>query len=60
MKDDEKRNLQVVEGARPRTPVCSFCGKSKDEVGALIAGGSAYICDECVAEMQRQLRRPLG
>ena len=59
MKDDEKRNLQVVPGSA-RAPVCSFCGKSKDEVGALIAGDAAYICDECVAEMQRQLRRPQG
>jgi hypothetical protein len=28
---------------------CSFCGKSKDEVTKIIAGPSAYICDECVA-----------
>lgn len=27
---------------------CSFCGKSESEVGKLIAGGSAYICDACV------------
>jgi predicted nucleic acid-binding Zn ribbon protein len=59
VKDREKRNLEVVEDGR-RAPVCSFCGRSKDEVGALIAGDAAYICDECVAEMQRQLRRPQG
>jgi ATP-dependent Clp protease ATP-binding subunit ClpX len=29
--------------------VCSFCGKSQDEVKKLIAGPSVYICDECVA-----------
>lgn len=28
--------------------VCSFCGKLDDEVVAMIAGPSAYICDECV------------
>ena len=28
--------------------VCSFCGKSQDEVKKLIAGPSVYICDECV------------
>ncbi len=28
---------------------CSFCGKSRLEVQKLIAGPSAYICDECVA-----------
>ncbi len=27
---------------------CSFCGKSQQEVGKLIAGPSVYICDECV------------
>lgn len=27
---------------------CSFCGKSQKEVLKLIAGNSAYICNECV------------
>ncbi len=27
---------------------CSFCGKSQDEVRKLVAGPSAYICDECI------------
>lgn len=27
---------------------CSFCGKSQSEVKKLIAGSSAYICNECV------------
>ena len=31
-----------------RTPRCSFCGKSQDEVERLIAGRNAYICNECV------------
>jgi hypothetical protein len=37
--------------ARPEgqtTLHCSFCGKSSHDVRALIAGPSAYICDECV------------
>lgn len=29
-------------------PRCSFCGKSQSEVVKLIAGASAYICNECV------------
>jgi ATP-dependent Clp protease ATP-binding subunit ClpX len=29
--------------------VCSFCGKSAEEVKKLIAGPAVYICDECVA-----------
>ena len=28
--------------------VCSFCGKSKEEVNKLIASDSSSICDECV------------
>ena len=31
------------------TCVCSFCGKSQEEVGKLIAGPNVYICDECIA-----------
>jgi len=27
---------------------CSFCGKSQDEVGKLVAGPNVYICDECI------------
>lgn len=31
------------------TPVvCSFCGKSQEEVKKLIAGPNVYICDECI------------
>jgi len=31
------------------TLFCSFCGKSQHEVKKLIAGPSAYVCDECIA-----------
>lgn len=27
---------------------CSFCGKHRDQVESLIAGETAYICDECI------------
>lgn len=30
------------------TPVCSFCGRSGDEVEKLIAGPGVYICNECI------------
>ena len=36
-KDDRDDNL-----------LCSFCGKTQDEVKKLIAGPSVYICDECI------------
>jgi len=32
----------------PKTLYCSFCGKSQHEVGKLIAGPAAHICDGCV------------
>jgi ATP-dependent Clp protease ATP-binding subunit ClpX len=35
--------------------VCSFCGKSQDEVKKLIAGPSVYICDECVSESAKKV-----
>ncbi|NBW41777.1 ATP-dependent Clp protease ATP-binding subunit ClpX [bacterium] len=28
--------------------LCTFCGKSQEEVQKLVAGPSVYICDECV------------
>lgn len=28
--------------------LCSFCGKTQDEVRKLVAGPGVYICDECV------------
>ncbi len=31
-----------------KTIRCSFCGKIQSQVGKLIAGNDAYICDECV------------
>ena len=31
-----------------KEPRCSFCGRSQSEVKKLIAGSSAYICNECV------------
>lgn len=40
------------KSAAPEKPAgmlfCSFCGKSKDAVKALIAGPTSFICDECV------------
>lgn len=34
---------------RRRSPRCSFCGKSKDQVTKLVAGPGVYICSQCVA-----------
>jgi len=34
---------------KKNTLYCSFCGKSQHEVKKLIAGPSAYVCDECIS-----------
>jgi ATP-dependent Clp protease ATP-binding subunit ClpX len=35
---------------------CSFCGRTADEAQSLIAGPSAYICDNCIASSVDILR----
>jgi hypothetical protein len=44
--------------AMPEPPFCSFCGEGKNEVGALVEGLNAFICDQCAAEAQRLMRKP--
>jgi ATP-dependent Clp protease ATP-binding subunit ClpX len=34
---------------------CSFCGRSEEQVKKLIAGAHAFICDECVAVVSKEL-----
>lgn len=34
---------------------CSFCGRHKDFVVALVTGQKARICDECIKTAQRQV-----
>jgi ClpX C4-type zinc finger len=44
-----RRWLRRRETGRPfPPPICTFCGKQQAEVGKVIAGPGAYICDECV------------
>lgn len=40
-------------------PVCSFCGRSNDEVKKLIAGPGVYICDECIGVCEHILQEEL-
>ena len=35
-------------GKRGTNLICSFCGKTQEEVRKLVAGPGVYICDECV------------
>ena len=47
--------------AEPPREECSFCGKSTDEVSAMIAGPNGiFICDECIAECADAMMRDLG
>jgi hypothetical protein len=38
----------VIRSGPPADLRCSFCNKPQSEVGKLIAGPTAFICDECV------------
>ncbi len=54
MSDDVLDNLRKrrqkkeshTESAEP--PLCSFCGKGKNQVELMIEGPKAHICNECV------------
>lgn len=35
---------------------CSFCGRSRNEVGILIAGVSGHICEDCVTQAHSIIR----
>jgi hypothetical protein len=39
---------------------CSFCRRDETEVARLVAGGSAYICDSCIALCVAVLERHGG
>jgi len=50
----------VVTPEYPRNLVCSFCGKSQDQVRKLIAGPTVYICDECVDLCNDMIAEEIG
>ena len=39
---------------------CSFCGKSPDEAGKIIAGAEGNICDECIGVCNEVLATEFG
>jgi len=39
----------------PEPPCSSFCGRSKKEMGVLVAGHDAHICVDCAGEARRLL-----
>ncbi len=53
--------LRELRGDPPLTasaqpPFCSFCGRAKNEVQAMIAGPSVHICNVCVGEASRLIQ----
>jgi ATP-dependent Clp protease ATP-binding subunit ClpX len=44
-----------MSSATATTLHCSFCGRSDDEVGRLVAGPGVHICDACVDLCQRAI-----
>lgn len=37
------------------TPACSFCGRPSEQIGLLIKGLNADICDECIAQAYKMI-----
>ena len=59
---DLHNQLRAMRGDPPVTelpepPFCSFCGRSKKEMGALVVGLDAHICVECAGEARSLLLR---
>ena len=45
-----RKGPRSSEARAARSPACSFCRRSDDEVNRLIAGPAKYICDRCILE----------
>lgn len=41
----------------PRVARCSFCGRSEEQAGELVAGEGVWICESCITVSVRQLRQ---
>ena len=41
--------MAKYDDPKDRTIRCSFCGRTQDQVGMLIQGPDAFICDSCIA-----------
>lgn len=55
-----RRNTQDSLDTSGSPVFCSFCGKAEEEVSALIAGPTAYICELCVSDCTELLEQELG
>lgn len=60
-RDDRRRAAIFLRNAAIETPHCKFCGRDKNEVGALYSSRydpRAHICLECVCWIQRESHAP--
>jgi ATP-dependent Clp protease ATP-binding subunit ClpX len=53
-----RKRLGTIEHGREAPDACSFCGRGKGEVGVLVAGLNAFICDGCVRAGAAAIRVP--
>ncbi|NTU94350.1 MAG: ATP-dependent Clp protease ATP-binding subunit ClpX, partial [Chlorobiaceae bacterium] len=40
--------------------VCSFCGRTSQEVNSMVAGPRAFICDRCILSSVEILRKEIS
>jgi ATP-dependent Clp protease ATP-binding subunit ClpX len=43
-----------------QTVICSFCGRTSQEVNSMVAGPRAFICDRCILSSVEILRKELS
>jgi ATP-dependent Clp protease ATP-binding subunit ClpX len=55
-----RRNYNDSQSQPGGNLYCSFCGKAEEDVSALIAGPSAYICEHCVEDCTDLLEHEFG
>ena len=58
---DDKNNQGFEEDEGSDDIFCAFCGKSPQQVAAMISGpGGIYICDECISVCAEAMMHDLG
>ncbi|MEC9485979.1 MAG: ATP-dependent Clp protease ATP-binding subunit ClpX [Prosthecochloris sp.] len=57
---DTPKGKQKQKGRDYQTVVCSFCGRSSDEVNSMVAGPDAFICDRCIMSSVEILRKEIS
>lgn len=53
-----KRQAPTITLVQSKPPLlCSFCGRPEDEVGAIVGGVMAFICDGCHEVAGQEIER---